>query len=60
MAKLKFSVIGNPIKHSLSPEIHKYFASQFNLNDFVYEKIEATKENFKKNIETFFLKPSNG
>ena len=60
MAKLKFSVIGNPIKHSLSPEIHKYFASQFNLNDFVYEKIEATKENFKKNIETFFLNGGRG
>lgn len=54
MAKLNFAVIGNPINHSLSPAIHKYFASQFNLDDFVYEKIETTQDDFDKTIESFF------
>ena len=34
---LHHGVIGNPIKHSLSPMIHEYFANEFKL-DIYYEK----------------------
>ena len=32
----KYFVIGHPVKHSLSPDIHKLFAQQFEL-DLSYE-----------------------
>ena len=33
----KFLVIGDPIKHSLSPKLHNYWFKQYNV-DAVYEK----------------------
>lgn len=35
----KYFVIGNPVKHSLSPDIHAMFAAQFEL-DMSYERAE--------------------
>ena len=44
----KFLVIGNPIKHSLSPELHNYWLKKNNI-DAIYEKRKL--ENFElKNI----------
>ncbi|OUV03521.1 MAG: shikimate dehydrogenase [Betaproteobacteria bacterium TMED82] len=40
--KLKFAVLGDPIEHSLSPEIHKEFAEQFELS-ITYERLKTTK-----------------
>lgn len=53
---LKFAVIGNPISHSLSPQIHEHFASQFGLN-ISYEAIEAPIEGF---IQTLHNLQSQG
>ena len=33
----KYLVIGNPIKHSLSPELHNYWIEQNHI-DAIYEK----------------------
>ena len=54
---MSFAVIGNPIEHSMSPEIHKCFASQFNLTNFSYKKILSEEATLKDDICNFF---SNG
>ena len=41
--KKKFGIIGNPIKHSLSPVLHKYWFKKYNI-DADYEIIEAKDE----------------
>ena len=41
----KLGVIGNPIKHSLSPEIHTIFAREHGI-DISYTKIESTIDSF--------------
>ena len=47
----KYFVIGNPIKHSLSPQIHNYWMNKYNLTNSVYEKKEAKAKDLKKIIE---------
>ena len=39
----KFIVIGNPIKHSLSPQLHNYWINKNNINA-IYEKKEIKEE----------------
>tara|TARA_B100000900_G_scaffold165656_1_gene140639 strand:- start:1663 stop:2457 length:795 start_codon:yes stop_codon:yes gene_type:complete len=46
----KYFVIGNPIKHSLSPKLHNYWIKKNNISA-VYEKKELRKEE----IENFIL-----
>jgi shikimate dehydrogenase len=41
----KFAVIGQPIKHSLSPRIHSEFAKELGI-DISYEAIEIAPKNF--------------
>ena len=43
----KFFVIGNPIQHSLSPQIHNYWIKKNNINA-VYEKKKLNKEELEK------------
>ncbi len=56
---LKFAVIGNPISHSLSPQIHQHFAQQFDI-DLSYEAIEAPEERFAETIEQLQQKGYHG
>ena len=45
----KYLVIGNPIKHSLSPKIHNFWIKQNNINA-IYEKKEINQKNIKELI----------
>ena len=49
----KYAVIGNPIKHSLSPTIHEYFAQKLNIN-LSYEKIFSDVDKFELELKKFF------
>ena len=57
MPQLKkyFAVIGNPIQHSLSPQIHAAFAKDANL-DLTYEAILSPLDQFKETIKTIIAK----
>ena len=56
----KFAVIGNPINHSLSPQIHSEFARQHSI-DLSYEKIMADDDiNFTSTIENLINKGYSG
>ena len=50
----KYLVIGNPIKHSLSPELHNYWIRKNDIKGF-YNKEELNENDLKK----FFLKIKN-
>ena len=51
--KLKLAVIGNPINHSKSPEIHQDFADQFNTK-IEFSKYEVTPDALKEWLDSFF------
>ena len=56
----KFAVIGIPIKHSLSPIIHKEFAKQQGIN-IQYKMIEPdSEEHFETHAQSFFSKKGYG
>ena len=47
--KKKFGIIGNPIKHSLSPVLHNYWFDKYGI-DASYSIIEAKEENLENII----------
>ena len=49
----KLALFGSPVKHSLSPQIHQEFASQFGLS-IDYELIEVNDEELAKQVSLFF------
>ena len=53
------AVIGNPIGHSLSPQIHQVFASQFSM-PLSYDRIQATEEDFDAIVGQFFKSGGTG
>ncbi|MDF1758158.1 MAG: shikimate dehydrogenase [Legionellaceae bacterium] len=59
MSRLQFAVMGDPIKHSLSPEIHKLFAEQVGI-DISYEKLLVGKDFFNEEVHNFFNKGGCG
>lgn len=54
----QFAVIGNPIEHSRSPELHQAFAQKTNI-DLNYVKRFAEIDAFEQSVNTFF-KDENG
>tara|TARA_B100001564_G_scaffold356589_1_gene371084 strand:- start:609 stop:1415 length:807 start_codon:yes stop_codon:yes gene_type:complete len=56
----KFCVMGLPVSHSLSPQIHKEFAKQQGIN-IQYKMIEPdTEEHFETHAQSFFSKKGYG
>jgi shikimate dehydrogenase len=55
----RFAVIGNPIAHSRSPEIHQAFAKQTGI-DLSYERILAPLDDFTLVVNDFFAKGGSG
>jgi len=61
MTELKkhFAVIGNPIHHSLSPQIHTAFAKETGLH-IDYEAVLSPLDEFKKTIHKLIVQKLNG
>jgi shikimate dehydrogenase len=57
--KLKLAVIGKPISHSKSPEIHQDFASQFDTK-IEFKKEEVTPETLETWLADFFKDAGKG
>ena len=55
----KFLVIGNPIEHSLSPELHNYWIKKNNI-DAIYEKQKINEHQLKQYILQVKDKKING
>jgi len=47
----KYLVIGNPIRHSLSPLIHNHWMKKYHLADSIYEKRKVEEKDLKNIIE---------
>ena len=56
---MKLAVIGNPIKHSKSPEIHAEFAKQAGI-EISFKKVEVSLENCNEWVESFFKEGGKG
>ncbi|MCE3045518.1 shikimate dehydrogenase [Legionella sp. 16cNR16C] len=59
MTPLQFAVIGNPITHSLSPDIHQSFAAQFGIN-LEYHRLLGDEQHFAQQISDFFRQNGTG
>ena len=57
--KLKLAVIGKPITHSKSPEIHQHFANQFDAK-IEFRKDEVTPETLETWLSDFFKDGGKG
>ena len=55
----KYAVIGNPISHSKSPQIHAAFAKQTN-QDITYEAVLAPLDGFEKTVKDLIAKGYKG
>jgi len=57
--KNKFLVIGDPIKHSLSPVLHNYWFSKYRINSFYFKK-KVKRKNLSKIIRDIKKKIYSG
>ena len=55
----KFAVFGNPIKHSLSPTIHRFFSRQTGIN-LNYEAVYIPTAEFERQVHNFFATGGEG
>ena len=55
----RYAVVGNPIGHSKSPDIHAQFAQQ-TAQDLTYEKILIGLDDFEKDVTAFFAEGGKG
>ena len=55
----RYAVIGNPIEHSKSPQIHAAFAAQTG-QDMSYERILGDLEEFESDVADFFAAGGRG
>lgn len=55
----RYAVIGNPIAHSKSPQIHAAFAAQLG-QDMSYERILGDLEEFEADVRDFFAAGGKG
>jgi shikimate dehydrogenase len=55
----RYAVIGNPIAHSKSPDIHARFAAQTR-QDLTYERLLAPLEGFADTVQTFIAHGGKG
>ena len=51
----KFLVIGNPIEHSLSPELHNYWIKKNNINA-IYEKQKLNEDQLENIFQKLEIK----
>ncbi|MBV35014.1 MAG: shikimate dehydrogenase [Rickettsiales bacterium] len=56
---LRYGVVGNPISHSLSPQLHQQFAAQTGL-DIVYSKYCPSTKGFNRVLNDFFQSGGKG
>lgn len=54
-----FTVIGNPVAHSLSPQIHQLFAQQFGI-ELRYTRTLSAPEQFDRTVREFFRAGGTG
>ena len=55
----KFAVLGHPISHSLSPQIHLLFAKEFAIN-LEYKKFDINQDDFSKSVRRFEVESYQG
>ncbi len=56
---LRYAVIGRPIAHSRSPDIHRAFAEQTG-KALHYDRIEGSAEHFEQDVRRFFATGGSG
>lgn len=55
----RYGVVGNPISHSMSPQLHQQFAKQTGIN-IVYSKYCPSLKGFKRVLNDFFQSGGKG
>jgi len=55
----RYAVVGHPVGHSLSPQLHGFFAEQTG-ERLVYERLESRPESFRDTVEGFFREGGAG